>query len=394
MDSERETPGCGSVIAALGATLAAPRDAPLHFILDTDDLINILFKNLPEWEDAGWIGVRGATYSKALVNQLRQRSAPTTFKKASRESEKEAMSLSRDARRDALRDGPPLLLRPIEKKAFTLSGAKLGSLTQALAYKGIRTLTAPPPRSSTTTRITEIREHLRSIPDADNDESDIWKGMRHKDIRRSVTDFLWKGAHEAHRIGRFWTKIPGHEDRAMCTHCHERDSLEHILLQCSATGQAAIWEFAKAAWKRKSPEWGEINIHDIIAIGPRSRSLVRDKPTPGHIARFWRILVSESAHLIWRLRCERVIGHSDDNRWQHTKESIANRWLTMMNSRLRQDVAGTNHKFGRLALKKGLVSRTWEHVLKEEESLPANWSTQRRVLVGIDPGLAGEPVLG
>lgn len=212
--------------------------------------------------------------------------------------------------------------------------------------------------------------------------------MRHKDLRRSVVDFLWKGMHEAHRIGRFWLKVPGHEERAICSHCHEQDSLEHILLHCSATGQREIWAMAQAAWRRKGVDWAPLRLLDILTIGPRSRALVRDKPTPGHLARFWRVLVSESAHLIWRLRCERVIGRGDDEHWQQTPASVEARWLS---SRIRQDAIGTSHKHGRLALKKSLVLQTWKHVIENEDKLPADWTSQRKVLVGIDPGLASEP---
>ncbi|EPS94647.1 hypothetical protein FOMPIDRAFT_1079638, partial [Fomitopsis schrenkii] len=336
-------------------------------------LIKALFKNLSDWEDDGWIGVRGATYKMALVNQLRQRCAPTTFRKAASEEEKEIITISKKARDDALHNGPPTVLQPIEKKAFKLSGAKLSCMTQALAYKGIRERAAPPPRMATTIMIDTIQEHLRAIPDADWDESDIWRGIKNKDLRRPVTDFLWKGIHEAHRIGKFWMKIPGHEDRARCTHCHEQDSLGHILLECSATGQASVWKLARAAWRRKEIDWIPLHLLDILAIGPRSRALVLGKPTPGHLSRFWRILVSESAHLVWKLRCERVIGHSDDNRWQHTEASVTTRWTGAINARLRQDVMGTSNKYGRLSLKKGQVLRTWQHTLENEDRLPADW---------------------
>ncbi|EPS96086.1 hypothetical protein FOMPIDRAFT_62548 [Fomitopsis schrenkii] len=242
--------------------------------------------------------------------------------------------------------------------------------------------------------ITAIRGHLRLIPDAESDEQDIWRGLRHKDLRRPVVDFLWKGIHRAHRIGQFWLKIPGHEDRAVCEWCNEQDSLEHILLQCSAVGQSTVWDLAKAAWNRKNSSWVPLKLHDLLAIGPRSRVLMPGKPTAGHLARFWRILISESAYLIWKLRCERVIGRSEDNHWQHKTANVRACWLSTMNSRLRQDATGTSHKFGRLALEKNLVIKTWEYVIKGEDMISTDWTSQKRVLVGIDPELAREPEPG
>ncbi|EPS94214.1 hypothetical protein FOMPIDRAFT_1134770 [Fomitopsis schrenkii] len=92
IDSERDAPESGTVVATLGAVLAAPRDAPLHLVLGTKHLIAALFQHLHEWEDEGWIGVKGAAYLKALVNQLRQRSAPTTFRMAKGEDDDMGMA--------------------------------------------------------------------------------------------------------------------------------------------------------------------------------------------------------------------------------------------------------------------------------------------------------------
>ncbi|EPS94215.1 hypothetical protein FOMPIDRAFT_63808 [Fomitopsis schrenkii] len=111
---------------------------------------------------------------------------------------------------------------------------------------------------------------------------------------------------------------------------------------------------------------------------------------PAHLARLWRILVSESAHLVWRMRCERVIGHDGEEDWQHTTEAVTTRWFAALNARLRQDAAGTGNQYGKIALKKGKVLRTWELLLDEEPALPRDWTRLRRVLVGMDPKLADE----
>ncbi|KAF9075170.1 hypothetical protein BDP27DRAFT_1315620 [Rhodocollybia butyracea] len=43
----------------------------------------------------------------------------------------------------------------------------------------------------------------------------------------------------------------------------------------------------------------------------------------------------------------------------------------------------THKKYGRRTLSKQLVDRTWRHLLKNEESLPDNWTGLTGVLVGI-----------
>ena len=98
--------------------------------------------------------------------------------------------------------------------------------------------------------------------------------------------------------------------------------------------------------------------------------------------RLYRILMSESAYLIWKIRNKRVI--SDEGQ-PATKNEIKNKWMYAINDRLRMDCRMTNtHRYGKKALKVKLVEKTWSGVLRDEEALPATWSTgSTEVLVGI-----------
>ncbi|KAG1876108.1 hypothetical protein C8R48DRAFT_811459 [Suillus tomentosus] len=49
-------------------------------------------------------------------------------------------------------------------------------------------------------------------------------------------------------------------------------------------------------------------------------------------SRLLRILISESAHLIWVLRCDTTI-----NGTNHTERAIKNRWMSKINQRLQLD---------------------------------------------------------
>ncbi|KAJ7498119.1 hypothetical protein B0H11DRAFT_1856682 [Mycena galericulata] len=98
------------------------------------------------------------------------------------------------------------------------------------------------------------------------------------------------------------------------------------------------------------------------------------------ITRLFRILVSESAHLIWRLRCERVI----QQKGPASIQEIHKRWLKTMNNRLALDRVLTDKlKYGKRSLKKPVVLDTWRKVLKNEETLPRDWTREVEVLVGI-----------
>ncbi|KAE9405070.1 hypothetical protein BT96DRAFT_1068610 [Gymnopus androsaceus JB14] len=82
-------------------------------------------------------------------------------------------------------------------------------------------------------------------------------------------------------------------------------SMEHLLLECEASGQARVWQLAEEPWSQKetgwiSPDFGTILGCALIIIkDSEGKHKTRD-------SRLYRMLVSESTHLIWKMRCDRV----------------------------------------------------------------------------------------
>ncbi|KAF8494746.1 hypothetical protein F5888DRAFT_1616776, partial [Russula emetica] len=92
--------------------------------------------------------------------------------------------------------------------------------------------------------------------------------------------------------------------------------------------------------------------------------------------RLLQILLPESAHLIWVLRCERVI-----QKHTHTESETYHRWHQTINRRLTDDrITAIRIKRDKQSLQK--IKDTWEHVLKKQRDLPHDWITSRKVLVG------------
>ncbi|KAJ7896365.1 hypothetical protein B0H14DRAFT_2333279, partial [Mycena olivaceomarginata] len=74
---------------------------------------------------------------------------------------------------------------------------------------------------------------------------------------------------------------------------------------------------------------------------------------------YW-IMVSETAHLIWKLCSIRVIEWSSDLTIYFLEIRIHNRWLACINARLCSDILLTNGtKFGSQALNFKKVLNTW-----------------------------------
>ena len=159
----------------------------------------------------------------------------------------------------------------------------------------------------------------------------IWTATRHKDFTRKTRDFLWKSTQSAYKIGKYWFPIAGYQERGVCPLCNEQEDMEHILKTCRAKPRARAWELANALWNRKYPTPLPTELGDVL--GCRLANFTREgKPDKGK-NRLFRIIVSETAYLIWKMRNERRI-RNNDGPDTTTKREIRNRWTNAINRRL------------------------------------------------------------
>ena len=195
-------------------------------------------------------------------------------------------------------------------------------------------------------------------------------------------------AHDAYMVGTNWQRAgysPELHERGECSVCGQTETMGHILSECAAPGQKEVWQLAEAFWRQRNKKWPRPSLGAILSSPIAPFRTKKNKPKTGD-ARLYRILITESAHLIWKIRNERVI--RDDNepaRPPITRREINARWKTAMNARLAEDCALTNPgKYGKKALPKSLVERTWSKTLKNEDDLPHDWwRGYTEVLVGI-----------
>jgi hypothetical protein len=151
------------------------------------------------------------------------------------------------------------------------------------------------------------------------------------------------------------------------------------------TGQKEIWDLVKQLWLKKHKDWPGIkSIGSVIGCSLMQFTTSKGCRDPG-ANRLYRIIISESAHLIWKLRCNRVVGTNNTPEQWPTQQEIKNKWLSAINKRLAFDQAMTSSRYGRKALQSNIVLETWSGTLHQEESLPDNWLRSSGVLVGIVP---------
>ena len=79
------------------------------------------------------------------------------------------------------------------------------------------------------------------------------------------------------------------------------------------------------------------------------------------------IIMTDSAHLIWRIRCERIIERGGRQQW-HSAQEIKNRWYCAINKKLTLDQAMTNRRYEKKAVTIQTVLHTWSGTLQNELS--------------------------
>jgi len=243
----------------------------------------------------------------------------------------------------------------------------------------VSTLTPCPPSNRARLNLERTRATLIDTNSREESSSHLWFKCRHPDIRCPIQTFLYKAIHGAFRIGNFWNDIPQLAHRAHCASCNESpETLEHILIDCDNTATSTIWRLAKQTWPNAFGLWPDIQLSLILGCGSIALPHQDDESTIRSPSRLLRILISESAHLIWVLRCERTIQGLN-----HLADAIKTRWKNKIDQRINIDCHIATI-YNRKPIMRKLVKDTWQAALLERlPSLEEDWITNLEVLVGI-----------
>ena len=373
----------GELIAIIIAAEAVPQSWPLKIHSDSRYAIDGLTKHLRTWEDNGWINVKNANIFKKAAYVLKRRTAPTSFQwvkgHSGNEGNEESDGLAKEGANKIEPDEVDLSI----PKDFDLQGAKLSAITQVVAYRGILEQRRPYARPSTSENLQKARTAVIEYTQQTETDGTLWRGLQKSSIKIKIRQFLYKAMHETQKIGHFWTHIPGYEERQYCPTCRATETMEHILTTCATPARRIIWNLAEEIWPQENPRWPEISIGIVLGCGgitsikPQNpNNEERGRRTNSGAVRLLQILLTESAHLIWVLRCERVIQQKD-----HSENEIRNRWLSNINRRLTEDkIIATKIKRSKNIMNK--VKGTWEGVLSKTWTLPDEWLEHREFLVG------------
>ncbi|KAF8129061.1 hypothetical protein EV363DRAFT_392629 [Boletus edulis] len=179
-----------------------------------------------------------------------------------------------------------------------------------------------------------------------------------------------------------WRLLHQHPKLRNCSHCGRGtiESLDHILTECTVEENDIIWNLVQHAWPEANENWTKPTLGSIIGCGnlvlPHNEQGTNSPLEERGSARLKRILISESAYLLWTMRCDRVIGEHT-----HTRMAMTTKWRKAIMSRL--DIDRRRAKSNRKNHTKAKVLHTWSTIIPHPESLPHDWITNLEVLVGI-----------
>lgn len=333
----------GEIMAVIVALEKLPNYVPLMIKTDSQYVIDGLTIHLNEWEDKGWIGIKNKDWLKRAAYLLRKQTAPTRFKWVKGHSGDLGNEQSDQlAKLGANKEEADEISLNIPEH-FDLQGAKLSTITQAIAYKGINEQEAKNQRRTTHLNLKKVRSNIKSQTGMLETNEALWGLIRKSPVRLKIRQFFYKALHGTQKVGRYWFNIQNYEERRICQNCNDNETMDHILVGCKEKTKSIIWNCAEELWPYKEGTWPGISLGTIIgcnALNVETSKETKDgqgqskivKRSDQGATRLLKILISESAYMIWMLRCERIISGQE-----RTEREIKAIWREGINRRLTED---------------------------------------------------------
>ncbi|OSD06063.1 RnaseH-domain-containing protein [Trametes coccinea BRFM310] len=363
-----------------------PPFAPLH-------IVNGLTKHVEGWEQRGWVGISNARAFQEAIALLRSRSAPTTLRwvkghKGTQGNEEADKLAGEGANMD--RQYLPIALPP--QNEYLRKGMLLSAATQRMLYWGIREQITVTARRTTATNVLAATKAAVAWGQHALEQGEVWRALRRDPVVKKTRDFLWKTLHGVYRVGRYWNNIQGHEARARCALCGDEDSMEHILQECSSMEVGLVWKLVSTALARAGvavpakPSFGLYMAAPALSVTGDGGKI---KPGP---TRLVRTVIPEAAHLVWKLRCRRVIEWAAQPLRRYSVAEVRNEWIAMLNKRVREEQLAAAAPFLKPnKITVGKIRETWTPLLDTSEVADESWAEDPGVLVGMSLAILCEP---
>src|SRR5882724_9852704 len=165
-------------------------------------------------------------------------------------------------------------------------------------------------------------------------EQKLWKDLKYSKIGKNIGDWFWKLIHNRLRSGGYWKNVPSYEVRAYCKYFQNLETMDHILFSCTIEGREQIWEMAEKLYElpmkvNNRLSWtipSEVLLRGLNSLKLRNANGKYNKQATER----YKLIVSETAWLLWKCRNKRVICQKEIQPSQ-----IKGRWKAKMNDRIK-----------------------------------------------------------
>ncbi|KZV97585.1 hypothetical protein EXIGLDRAFT_584680, partial [Exidia glandulosa HHB12029] len=361
--SQHHTQERSAVIAIIKAAEKVDPDRRLFIVTNSKSAVKKLTVLAAKNEQRGWLDhPNNADVFRHAMAILRSRAAETTLACVTRKHARpETVLMERTSRRalNAARGTVQARVVPPGIEKYDAPGAQLHGITQRAAHTVVRQIRAleTPARRRTRANVRAVKAAVERQNGLAPTEEQIWISIKSRDLARNVRNFLWKGLHGGHKIGDYFNGMPAPwRDYALCPLCDTSETLQHILFECKSRERETVWDLASNLMSTRLQLWPTLNLGSVLGC---MLLVFNDEPNGG-LTRAMRIIISESAFLIWKIRCERRIEHEDDTDLSPSTDEITGRWRAVINARISHDRHLTNRRRYRgKALDEDLVLETW-----------------------------------
>ncbi|KIJ33602.1 hypothetical protein M422DRAFT_183027 [Sphaerobolus stellatus SS14] len=143
--------------------------------------------------------------------------------------------------------------------------------------------------------------------------------------------------------------------------------MDHILTECDVSGQNIIWKMAENLWSHTGKPWTKPSLGLIVGCGLHMYTKENGRVDNG-LSRLYTIIMSESAHLIWKTRNEWRIETQGNPAKLPQPGELKNKWLAKLNKRLHFDrLSSDANRYGKKATKRSIVYNTWKHLMSPND---------------------------
>ncbi|KIJ28350.1 hypothetical protein M422DRAFT_189795, partial [Sphaerobolus stellatus SS14] len=104
-----------------------------------------------------------------------------------------------------------------------------------------------------------------------------------------------------------------------------------------SSGQRVIWDLTRILWSQSGLPWPGANLGTVLGCGLAHYKNDKGKPDSANRCLF-KIIISESAYLIRKIRCKWRIQQQGDPEQKITDHKVRNRWRKMFTTQTHMDI--------------------------------------------------------